>query len=78
VILTDLGAHLFGLLAGMVIGLLAALPLRRATIGVDLGSGRQGPEVALGSGAPRWWAQATLGGLAAAIVVIAWELALRR
>jgi membrane associated rhomboid family serine protease len=77
VILTDLGAHLFGLLAGMIIGFCAALPLRRATLAVDLGTGRQGPEVALGSGAPRWWVQATLGGLAAAIVVIAWELALR-
>ncbi len=75
---TDLGAHLFGLLAGVVLGLGAALPLRRTTVAVDLASGRQGHDVALGAGAPRWWVQTALGGVAAAIVVVAWEMALRR
>jgi rhomboid protease GluP len=77
-ITTDIGAHLFGLLAGLVIGLAAALPLRRSSFAVDVASGQQGHTVALGAGAPRWWVQATLGGLAAAIVLGAWELALRR
>jgi rhomboid protease GluP len=75
---TDLGAHLFGFLAGVGIGLGSALPLRRATHAVDFGSGRQGHEVALGAGAPKWWVQSALGGVAAALVVGAWELALRR
>ncbi len=75
---TDLGAHLFGFLAGVLLGLAVAVPLRRTTLAVDLGSGQHGHEVSLGRGAPRWWVQATLGGLAAAIVVVAWELALRR
>ncbi len=75
---TDLGAHLFGFLAGVLIGVGAALPLRRTTLAFDLASGRHGHDVALGAGAPRWWVQATLGGFAAAIVVVAWELALRR
>src|SRR5262249_1128773 len=45
---TDLGAHLFGFLAGVLIGLAAALPLRRSTLVVDMGSSRQGHEVSLG------------------------------
>jgi membrane associated rhomboid family serine protease len=77
-ITTDLGAHLFGFLAGLGIGVLAALPLRRSTFGVDVGSGRHGHEVALGAGAPRWWVQATFGGVAASILLVAWQLALRR
>jgi len=75
---TDLGAHLFGFLAGVGIGVGAALPLRRTTVAFDVGSGRQGHHVALGAGAPRWWVQTMLGASAAAIVVMAWELALRR
>jgi membrane associated rhomboid family serine protease len=74
---TDLGAHLFGLLAGILIGLAVALPLRRATLSVDFSTGRQGHDVALGAGAPRWWVQTMLGALAAAIVVVSWQLALR-
>jgi membrane associated rhomboid family serine protease len=75
---TDLGAHLFGFLAGLLIGVVTALVMRRRpTLAVDLGSGVQTHEVALGSGVPRWWVQASLGGVAAAIVVVAWELALR-
>jgi membrane associated rhomboid family serine protease len=74
---TDLGAHLFGFLVGVILGLAAALPLRRATVAVDLASGRQGHEVSLGAGTPRWWLQATLGALAAAIVIGSWEMALR-
>ena len=75
---TDLGAHFFGFLAGVLIGLAIAIPLRRTTLAFDLASGQHGHEVSLGRGAPRWWVQATLGGLAAAIVVVAWEMALRR
>jgi hypothetical protein len=84
---TDLGAHLFGFLAGVILGLAAAFPLRRATVAVDVASGKHGDpgaprsfaglEVSLGAGAPRWWIQATLGGVAAAIVIGSWELALR-
>jgi membrane associated rhomboid family serine protease len=74
---TDLGAHFFGLLCGMVIGVVVALPLRRATFAVDMATGRHGHEVALGKGAPRWWVQTSLGAVAAAIVVGSWQLALR-
>jgi membrane associated rhomboid family serine protease len=74
---TDLGAHLFGFLAGVILGLAAAFPLRRATVAVDVASGQHGHEVSLGAGAPRWWIQATLGGVAAAIVIGSWEMALR-
>lgn len=75
---TDVGAHLFGFLAGVLIGLFTALPLRRATLAVDMASGQHGHEVALGAGAPRWWVQTALGAAALAIVVGAWELALQR
>jgi membrane associated rhomboid family serine protease len=77
---TDVGAHLFGFLSGVVIGLLAALPLRRATFAVDVAStspSTPAREVALGAGAPRWWVQASLGGVAAALVLGSWEMALR-
>jgi membrane associated rhomboid family serine protease len=74
---TDVGAHLFGFLAGVGIGLAVAFPLRRATLAVDVASGRHGHEVTLGAGAPRWWVQTTLGALAAGIVVVSWQLALR-
>lgn len=74
---TDLGAHLFGFLAGVVIGLAVAFPLRRATMAVDVATGHQGPEVALGAGSPRWWIQASLGATAAAIVLVSWQLAFR-
>jgi membrane associated rhomboid family serine protease len=74
----DLGAHLFGLLAGLLIGLGVAFPLRRATLAVDVATGRHGHEVALGGGSPRWWVQTALGAIALAIVVVSWQLALRR
>jgi membrane associated rhomboid family serine protease len=74
---TDLGAHLFGFLAGVLIGLVAAVPLRTKRTLVDFASGSHGHEVSLGTGAPRWWVQATLGGIAAALVLGSWELALR-
>ncbi|APR76392.1 Rhomboid family protein [Minicystis rosea] len=74
---TDLGAHLFGFLAGLIIGVAVALPLRRATVAVDVGSGHYGHDVSLGSGAPRWWVQTVLGAIAAAIVVVSWQMALR-
>jgi membrane associated rhomboid family serine protease len=74
---TDLGAHFFGLVAGVVIGLVVAFPLRRATLAVDVATGHHGHEVALGSGAPRWWVQASLGTFAAAIIMVSWQLALR-
>jgi hypothetical protein len=75
---TDLGAHLFGLLAGMVLGFAIALPLRRSTLALDVATGRQGPQISLGSGTPRWWVQTTLGAVAAAVVLGAWQLAMRR
>ncbi len=76
---TDVGAHLFGFLGGVIIGLVAAFPLRRATLAVDMGAGQGGHhEVSLGSGAPRWWVQTALGAIAAAIIAIAWQFALRR
>ena len=74
---TDLGAHLFGFLSGVGIGIVAAWPLRRRGLSFDVGSRTAGHTIALGSGAPSWWIQTTLGGIAAAIVVVAWQLALR-
>ena len=74
---TDLGAHLFGFLAGVGIGAVAAWPQRAHSLLVESGSQRVGHTVAIGSGAPSWWIQTALGGVAAAIVVVAWELALR-
>jgi membrane associated rhomboid family serine protease len=74
---TDLGAHLFGFLAGVGIGAVVAWPQRGHSLSVDAGSQRVGHTVAIGSGAPSWWIQTALGGIAAAIVVVAWELALR-
>jgi hypothetical protein len=75
---TDLGAHLFGFLGGLVVGLLAALPLRREGIAVHLDGRYATNTVSLGAGAPRAWVQATLGAVALAIVLGAWQLALRR
>lgn len=68
---TDLGAHLFGLLAGVLIGLAVAFPLRRSQ------THAHGHEVTLGDGAPRWWVQTTLGAIAASIIVVSWQMALR-
>ena len=39
---TDLGAHLFGFLSGVAIGLGAALPLRRTTVAFDAAPGDRG------------------------------------
>jgi len=76
---TDLGAHLFGFLSGVIIGLGVAFPMRRRTLALDLAGGPSSlrDQVSLGSGAPRWWVQTVLGALAAAIVVVSWEMALR-
>lgn len=75
---TDLGAHLFGLLAGMMIGLVAALALKRRSDVVHFeGSGPAGASVELGAGNPSVTVQAALGALAATIVLGAWRLALR-
>lgn len=75
---TDLGAHLFGLLAGVVIGLVVALPLRRTTPTFDLATGHHGHQVGLGAAkAPRRWSQALLGAVALSIVLIAWQRAMR-
>lgn len=75
---TDLGAHLFGFLAGVLLGGVAAWPLRRHSVVALPGSQQLGHTVAIGAGAPSWWIQTALGGVAAAIVVAAWQLALRR
>lgn len=74
---TDLGAHLFGLLGGIVVGLIVGLPLRRSSFAVDVGGAHQGNSVSLGAGKPRWWIQPVLGAIAAAIVIGSWQLALR-
>jgi rhomboid protease GluP len=62
---SDLGAHLYGFLAGAVVGLVAALaqarPWRR-----DAKVDRQ---------PPRWWVQAVLGAVATAVVLVSWQLA---
>jgi len=55
----DLGAHLFGFVAGGVLGLAAALPLRRGW-------------------RPRMWVQSLFAALAAALILIPWQLAMRR
>src|ERR1700678_3739961 len=36
---TDLGAHLFGFLSGVIIGLGVAFPMRRRTLALDLAGG---------------------------------------
>ncbi len=61
---SDLGAHLFGFLAGIVIGLPIALGVRW----------RRGGPVARG---PRWWTQASAAAIAVGLVVGAWQLAAR-
>jgi membrane associated rhomboid family serine protease len=75
---TDLGAHAFGFLSGVLIGLFAAWPLRRGSFGVDLDARRGTATVRLGAGAPRWWIQVVLGALATSLVVGSWILALKR
>lgn len=75
---TDLGAHLFGFLAGVGIGAVAAWPQRRHSLSIEAGSQRVATTVAIGSGAPSWWMQTALGGVAAAIVLVAWQLARSR
>jgi len=75
---TDLGAHLFGFLAGVLVGLVAAFAIRRASVSIDLSSRYATRSVALGAGEPRAWVQAALGAVAAAIVLVAWQLAIRR
>jgi rhomboid protease GluP len=74
----DLGAHLFGFLAGVLIGLAAAIPLRRSKLAVDFGARATGHTVHIGTGAPSPALQAVLGAVGAAIVVGAWQLAIRR
>jgi rhomboid protease GluP len=67
---TDLWAHLFGFLSGVLLGLVASLPLRRAKLA--------GPGAAAEPGAASTALQATLGAIAAAIVIGTWQLAMRR
>jgi rhomboid protease GluP len=71
----DLYAHLFGFLSGVLVGLLASLPLRyRAT--VDFGSpGRGAASTTMMGETPRGWVQVVLGALAASVVLVAWEMA---
>jgi membrane associated rhomboid family serine protease len=62
----DLGAHLYGFFAGVIVGAAAALvharPWRRATP-IDAET------------APRWWVQPLLGALAAGVVLGSWQMA---
>lgn len=60
----DLGAHLFGFLAGLLIGLPIALLIRHQ-------QRRANPH------GPRWWAQSGAGALTVGLVVGAWQLAMR-
>ena len=62
---SDLGAHLFGFLAGVVIGVPVALGIRWRR------GGAQTPK------APRWWTQASAAALAVGVVVGSWVLAVR-
>lgn len=74
---TDLGAHLFGFLAGLLIGLGVAIPLRRGSLSVHFDGRAGGHTVQLGAGTPQAWVQAALGAIAMAIVLVAWRFALR-
>jgi membrane associated rhomboid family serine protease len=67
---SDLGAHLFGFLAGMALGLAAAWPFR---LGASLGAPEARPPIAT-----RLWAQALMGAAAAALVLGSWHVALTR
>lgn len=60
---SDLGAHLFGVLAGLVVGALAAVMLRFV----------QRPGARL---APRFWPQAGLFAVAVGVLMTGWQLAL--
>jgi rhomboid protease GluP len=75
---TDLGAHFFGLFAGIVIGLAAAIPLRKTSLALQHDNRYAVHSVELGSGAPRWWVQVSLGAVALAIVIGSWQLAFHR
>ncbi|HVY49440.1 MAG TPA: hypothetical protein VHB21_26290, partial [Minicystis sp.] len=79
---TDLGAHFFGLVAGGLVGGVAALALRRsgavARYALDARSRMATEHVALGDGGPNLVAQAALGALAAVVVGLSWALAMRR
>jgi rhomboid protease GluP len=75
---TDLGAHLFGFLGGLVVGLFAAFPLRRGVISMDLRGAVASRAVSLGRGEPRAWVQATLGAVTLAVILGAWRLAMHR
>jgi membrane associated rhomboid family serine protease len=81
---SDLGAHLFGFLAGLLFGVPAALLFRRnATyvMGVSGASTNGGSMVAsphVGLRATPWWAQTVLGAIAAGLVIGSWILAFKR
>lgn len=75
---TDLGAHLFGFLGGLAVGLFAAFPLRRGVVSMDLQGAVASPAVALGRGASRVWVQAALGAITLAVILGAWRLAMHR
>jgi rhomboid protease GluP len=80
---TDLHAHLFGFLAGCLIGLGAAFAMNRDRRDVERFEVGTSSSVArrfleLGSGEPRAWVQVVLGLIAATIVAASWTLAMRR
>jgi hypothetical protein len=65
------------LLAGVIIGLAVALPLRRGGLSVRHDARVATGVVQLGAGTPSAWVQAVLGALATGVVLLAWQLAIR-
>jgi membrane associated rhomboid family serine protease len=76
---SDLLAHLFGFLSGALVGVIAALPLRRAQASsFALSTSPSGPSILMSGSRPaRPWVQALLFALAMAVILGSWALALR-
>ena len=70
----DLGAHLFGFLSGVIIGLFALGPARllRKPVPVDAAP----TSVRFADAPRRWWVQPLLGAIAAGVVLGAWQMAM--
>lgn len=70
----DLGAHLFGFVSGVIIGLFALGPTRllRKPVPVDAAP----TSVRFADPPRRWWVQPLLGAIAAGVVLGAWQMAM--